>query len=62
MSSLLNKSHVKKFALAYAQANRGGRFERVSAQFIEEVEAELRLSIGKRIMTQPSKGKTLMGR
>ena len=62
MASLLNKTHVKKFALDYANANRAHKFERVSAQFIEEIESQLRLVIAGRVQSHPSKGKTLMGR
>ena len=61
MSNLINKSECKKFALAYAKANRSHKFNAVSAKFLDEVEAQLRLMIGDRIQRHPSKGKTIMG-
>jgi hypothetical protein len=59
--ALINKAHVKKFALDYAKAQRGERFERVSAQFLEEVNAAVINTIRSKVQRHPSKGKTLMG-
>lgn len=37
--SILNRSAVKSFALEVSRAKRNGKFERVSTQFVKEIEA-----------------------
>jgi len=59
--SLLNKTSARKFIIDYAKATRGHPFNKVSNQFINEVEASLRNIITAKIHRHPSKGKTLMG-
>jgi len=60
VSRLLNVAQVKKYALAYSKNHRSGLFTRVSAEFIDKVEAELKVLIQARIHRHPSKGKTLI--
>lgn len=54
--SLINRAAVKKFAL---ETQRAHKFERVSKEFLDVVEAELRVAVRRRVLTHPSKGKTL---
>jgi predicted neutral ceramidase superfamily lipid hydrolase len=59
MNNLINKSQVKKYLLSFAEANRAHKFNRVSQETMDRVEAAAR-SACKAIVTQaPSKGKTL---
>lgn len=57
--SLLNAVATKKFALTFAAKNRQHPFNRVGADFMQELERDLERMIGRKIMEQPSKGKTL---
>lgn len=59
MNSLLNKSNVRKLALEHSAAHRAGKFNRVSKEFIEAVEANTRAFIAARVHSHPSIGKTL---
>jgi hypothetical protein len=45
MSSILNRSAVKKFALKVSREKRAGKFTRVSEEFLTSVEADLESSI-----------------
>ena len=57
--SLLNKSKVREFALQLSTENRGGKFTRVSSDFIDRIEAKLRNIIRQEIHAHPSVGTTL---
>jgi hypothetical protein len=60
MSSLLNRAAVKQFALDHAARTRQAvNFTRVSKDFLEAIEAKLRVAITERIHQHPSKGTTL---
>lgn len=59
--SLLNKTNIKKRALQYSQEMRNGKFTRVSAEFISDLERLLDRTIHSKVHMHPSKGKTLMG-
>ena len=59
---LICASKCKKFALEVVKAQGGPRatkFTRVSADFLEACEANMKLFIVSRVKTHPSKGKTL---
>jgi hypothetical protein len=60
----LNRSRVKRTALELAAANRHTydgkpRFTRVSATFLERIEARVREAIRSEVHSHPSVGKTL---
>lgn len=57
---LINKKHVKLYALAMSEAQRNGRFTRVGKAFLERVEAKLKATIQHEVYSHPSKGKTLL--
>ena len=57
--SLLNKSKVRAYALQLSEENRGGKFTRVSSDFIDRIEAKLRNIIRQEIHAHPSVGTTL---
>ncbi len=62
MSSLLNKSAVKKFTLATLQSERphlAEKFTRVSGEYYIALEAKLRGVIREHLNTMPSNGKTI---
>lgn len=59
MSSLLNKSNVRKFLLDEAGKTRHHKFTRVGAEVYDEIEAELREWMRQKIAFLPSKGKTI---
>jgi hypothetical protein len=59
--SLLNKTHVKRRALQYSEEMRNGKFTRVSAEFLADLERLVDRTIQSKVHTHPSKGKTLMG-
>jgi hypothetical protein len=56
--SLLNKSNVKKFALAQAE-HRHHKLTRVSSELFDAAEALLREWIQTQVERQPSTGKTI---
>ena len=58
MKSLINKKAVKELALNLAK-NRYHKFTRVSKEFLEQMEFNLRGSIQRHIEGLPSKGKTI---
>jgi hypothetical protein len=58
MSLLINRKHVKLFALSMAE-NRAHRFTRVSAEFYTKADAHLRTFIRNYVSQLPSKGKTI---
>jgi len=59
MSSLINKSKVKRYILDYASKNRTHTFTRVSQEAIDRVEAAARAAAKAIVTSAPSKGKTL---
>jgi len=59
MTTLLNKSKVKKYILEFAEANRAHKFTRVSQEAIDRVEAAARSAARSIVTSSPSKGKTL---
>ncbi len=56
---LINKAKVKAFCLAVSQAQRAGKFTRVSGEFYEQLDAELKTLIRNKIHRLPSVGKTI---
>ncbi len=56
---LINKSNVKKLALAVSAEKRGGKFTRVGSDFYVRAEANLRVFIESEVQRHPSLGKTL---
>jgi len=57
--SLLNKKAVKEYALQVAKDTGRSQFARVSVDFVDSVEADLRNSIRSKIHRHPSVGVTL---
>lgn len=58
-SRVINRDYVRRWALDYASTNRCHKFNRVSEQFLNAIEASTKSAIRDRIMRHPSKGKTL---
>ncbi len=56
---LINRKEVRRLTLELAADMGRGRFTRVSTEFLEEVNAQLRAWIAGRIHRAPSIGKTL---
>ena len=57
---LINRSECKKFALRWAQENRRGwKPERVSKQFLDDLDTKVRMAIQSAIARHPSVGKTI---
>ena len=59
MASLLNKAQVKKEFLSLSQRHRGGRFTRVSAKAIQDLENILRAEMYRIVHSHRSVGKTI---
>lgn len=62
MSSIINKSEVRKFALACAEEHRAAwaaRGLRVSGDFLNRIEARLKNIIVAEVNAQPTKGVTI---
>lgn len=59
-TSLINRSAVKKMALQLSVDTRGGKFTRVSADFLEKINAKVEASIRAEVQMHPAVGKTLM--
>ena len=58
--SLINRAQCKKFALRWAQENRKGwATNRVSKQFLDDLDAKVRLMIQSAIKHHPSVGQTI---
>jgi len=57
--SLINRAKVKRIALEIAAVERSHKFTRVSKDFLDNVEAELKNVIRSKIKALPSKGKTI---
>ena len=57
---LINKKHVKDFAVKFAQRNRTGWVpDRVSKKFLDDVNAMVRYRIETAILKHPTLGKTI---
>ncbi len=56
---LINKSKVKELALSISRERRNGTFKRVSASFLDRIEARVRVIVAKEIECHPSIGQTL---
>jgi len=57
---LINRAQCKKFALRWAQENRKGWDpERVSKQFLDDLDTKVRLTIQSAIARHRSMGKTI---
>ncbi len=57
--NLINKKAVKTYALQVSQDTRGGKFTRVSQDFLGRIDAKLRNLISQEIHSHPSVGVTL---
>jgi len=58
--SLINRAQCKKFALRWAQENRKGwATNRVSKQFLDDLDAKVRILIQSAIKRHPSIGQTI---
>jgi len=58
-SRVINRMYVRRWALEYANTHRFHKFARVSEAFVNAIEAETKSSIIARVLSHPSKGKTL---
>jgi len=59
-NSLINSAACKEFALRWAQENRKGwNPQRVSRQFLDDLNAKMRMTIQGAIAHHPSNGKTI---
>jgi len=59
-NGLINRQHCKQFALRWAQETRKGwTAERVSKQFLDDLDTRVRLLIQGAIRRHPSVGKTI---
>jgi hypothetical protein len=57
---LINKAHCRAFARRFAQENRKGwRPDRVSRQFLDDLNTHVRLKITGAVMKHPTVGKTI---
>lgn len=59
MTTLINRSKVKRYILDYASENRAHKFTRVSQEALDKVEAAARSAARSIVTSAPSKGKTL---
>jgi hypothetical protein len=64
MNNFINSSSVKKFALACAANHKKmsdgtPRFTRVSAEFLENVNAEVMMLVDRKVQQLPSSGRTI---
>jgi hypothetical protein len=60
MDNLINRKQCKKFAVRWANENRQGwKPERVAKQFLDDLEAMLRIQIQKSVQHHPTIGKTI---
>lgn len=58
-TSLINRAAVRNAALGFSLSIKGGKFTRVSGDFLRKVETEVRLCIERLVRSHPSIGKTL---
>jgi len=57
--SLVVRTHVKRYALDHAKATRFKKWTRVSEEFLERADAQLRTWIRNEIEQMPTNGKTI---
>lgn len=57
--SLINKTNVKRYALEISRVSRGGKFTRVSGEFLIHIEAVVKEKIRVYVASLPSVGKTI---
>jgi len=58
--NLINRAQCKKFALRWAQENRKGwETNRVSKQFLDDLDTKVRIMIQSSIKRHPSVGQTI---
>lgn len=56
---ILNQARVKRLALDIARRQRTHKFTRVSQEFIQRIDASLKVLIVREINALPSKGRTI---
>jgi len=56
----INRQAIKRMALDLSEATRNGKFTRVSAEFLERINAKVAAIVREEVASHPSKGKTLM--
>lgn len=61
MTHIVNRKEVRRLALVVAQLSGRANFTRVSACFLDSIEAHVRATIRSRVHRHPSIGKTLKG-
>jgi len=59
MNHLINSKAVKELALAVSKHERNGRFTRVSAEFLQHINEQVRVIVTGRVKRHPSLGVTL---
>ena len=58
---LIVRSNCTKYTLDVAKRYRAHTFTRVSKGFLDDIESEVRSLIYRKVMSLPSKGKTIKG-
>lgn len=59
MAWVINKKNVRSFALEISRRDRGGRFKRVSGQFMIDINSMVMEAIKDKIQRHPSVGITI---
>ena len=59
MTSITSPSKVRAYALEAAAEMRGGKFTRVSKEFLDRIEVKVRNVVAQEIHAHPSVGRTL---
>lgn len=59
MKGIINKAEARRYALTIAKDTRHQPFTRVSAEFLDRLDAHIRRFIKIEIAEQPSKGRTI---
>lgn len=57
---LTNRNALRKLALEVSAQRRNGKFTRVSAGFLAEIEGQVARIVTRKVREHPSRGKTLM--
>lgn len=58
---LINLAAVRTYALEASVSDRGGKFTRVSASFLRDIDANVKRMVRRHVQGHPSVGKTLQG-
>jgi hypothetical protein len=58
-NTLINRAAVRRHALDCADKMRYHTFDRVSEEWLDSIESDLKLRIAKQVTNLPSKGKTI---